>query len=172
MSDFNPYQPTSDVTSDPFAFQGGGAPLATRGERFAGAFIDGIIQMIIIVPLAVGMGFIVGTQMGDNFAAQAVAQVGGALIGVLGFLAVNGYLLASQGRTVGKLVMKTRIVDRNTNQILPFWPLIGKRYSWLWAAGLVPVVGNFLPLVDALMIFRESLACLHDDIANTKVIKE
>jgi len=36
--------------------------------------------------------------------------------------------------------------------------------------GLVPVVGRFISLVDAAMIFGAKRRCLHDIIAKTKVI--
>jgi hypothetical protein len=36
---------------------------------------------------------------------------------------------------------------------------------------LIPVAGNSIPMIDALMIFRENRHCLHDDFAGTKVIK-
>ena len=37
-------------------------------------------------------------------------------------------------------------------------------------AQLIPVVGMFIPFVDALLIFRSSNQCLHDQIADTIVI--
>jgi hypothetical protein len=36
--------------------------------------------------------------------------------------------------------------------------------------GAIPFVGNFVGLVDALMIFGEDHRCLHDRIAGTRVI--
>ncbi len=171
MNDVNPYSPTAEVASDPFGYDASGQKLATRGERFLGALIDWIIQLILVLPLAIGLGIFVGMQMSESRAASLIAELAGGVMGVVIFLAVNGYLLATQGRTVGKMVMKTRIVDRNTNQIQPFWPLILKRYSWLWLLTLIPIVGGIIPLIDALMIFRANIACLHDDVANTKVIK-
>ncbi|MFK8113612.1 MAG: RDD family protein [Rubripirellula sp.] len=172
MSDVNPYQPSLETSHDPFAHVDGGKPLATRGDRFLGAFIDGIIQMVVIIPLAIVLGIGVAAMMGDGLATQITAQLVGGIAGIVVFFLLHGYLLSTQGRTIGKLVMKTRIVDRNTSELVPFWPLILKRYSWLWLVGFLPVINMIVPIFDSLMIFRESRACLHDDIAGTKVIKD
>lgn len=171
MNEFNPYRAASDVGSDPSFFDGEGFRLATRGERFLAAVIDFIIQMIFIFPLALGLGLYLALTTENQWTIQILSQLGGGLITVLVFLVLNGYLLASHGQTIGKLLLKTRIVDRDTNRILPFWPLILKRYSWLWISGVIPVVGMVVWLVDALLIFRDTRACLHDDVAGTKVIK-
>ena len=41
----------------------------------------------------------------------------------------------------------------------------------LLVIALIPVVGWLYGLVDALMIFRDSRKCLHDNIADTIVVK-
>lgn len=38
-------------------------------------------------------------------------------------------------------------------------------------AALVPIVGSIAVLIDSLCIFRSGRNTLHDDIADTKVIK-
>ena len=45
-----------------------------------------------------------------------------------------------------------------------------KRNVSMQVLAMIPIVGNFIALIDALMIFRASRKCLHDDIAGTKVI--
>lgn len=172
MSNFNPYQPSSELLVDALHYENSEARLATRTERFCGAFIDGLTQFLIIVPLVFGLAIATGFPSDDTLFASILSEVIGVIIGASSFLVVNGYLLASQGRTIGKLVMKTRIVDRDTDQIVPLWPLIGKRYVLFWAMSILPVIGNWVSIIDALMIFRGSRACLHDDLANTKVIKD
>lgn len=171
MSEFNPYQPTAASGIDPFEATAGTEVLAPRSERFVGALIDGLIQIALVVPLAFSAGLVIGAVFGDSGPVLVLSQVLGAVIGAAVFLAINGYLLATQGKTVGKLVVKTKIVDRETGGLVPFAPLILKRYLWLWGVGLIPILNIFVPLVNALMIFRENHACLHDDIAGTKVIK-
>ena len=40
----------------------------------------------------------------------------------------------------------------------------------MWILGQLPLVGGFIGLIDALLIFREEKNCLHDDLAGTRVI--
>ena len=171
--DYNPYAPTNEVSEDPFTTAHvGQPPLATRGERFAGAFVDGILNLIAIFAVVAALAFIGINIQADETLTQSVAST--VISGLLGFgvfLAIHGYLLATQGRTVGKLLVKTQIVDRETNQIQPFGPLLMKRYVWLWLVTMIPIFGGIVGLIDVLLIFRENRACLHDDVAGTKVIK-
>lgn len=165
-------EPTEGVSAPAAA-----ARLATRGERFAGALIDAVFQAALAVPLYFIIYFAAGWETlagaGDDagnatFASRLLLVV----LSVLLFLLIHGYLLASRGQTVGKLLIKTRIVDRESEQLVPFGSLIAKRYAWLWACWLIPFyVGEVVFLVDVLLIFRASRACLHDDVAHTKVIK-
>jgi uncharacterized RDD family membrane protein YckC len=56
------------------------------------------------------------------------------------------------------------------NRVPPFYQLITQRYLTQWVAGMVPVIGLFLRLVDVLAIFRPDRRCIHDHLAKTKVI--
>ncbi|MCU0707398.1 MAG: RDD family protein [Pirellula sp.] len=164
----NPYAPTmSPAIREDASLDG---ELATRSERFAGAFIDGIINLIASLPLAFGVGMIVGATMGDTVVSQLVAQVLGGMIGIGIFVAIQGYFLATRSQTIGKMAVKTKIVS-DSGQPLTFAELYFKRYLILQVASLVPFIGGFVGLADALAIFRANRKCLHDDIAGTKVIK-
>jgi uncharacterized RDD family membrane protein YckC len=137
--------------------------LATRLERFLGALIDNILAGTIFLMLTVGVATLIGTD--PIFLALFGAVARGGV-----FLALNGYLLSTRGQTIGKVVMKTRIVSLR-GELIPLPELITKRYLWLWAVSAIPLVGFIVTLVDALMIFRANNHCLHDDIAQTNVVK-
>ena len=98
----------ADVNESPYPTHESGLPLATRWQRFAGAFADGFIQMLVVIPAAFVLGIAVGTIMGDTPATAVVAQILGGLMGIGVFLAINGYFLATQGKTIGKMLVKTR----------------------------------------------------------------
>lgn len=85
------------------------------------------------------------------------------------FAAVNGVLLARRGQTVGKALLGLRIV-RPDGSAATLVRLLVVRYGVGYAVAVVPVaqVYNFL---DALLIFRASRRCLHDQIADTIVVK-
>lgn len=164
----NPYAPSqSPAMFDRDVSEG---ELATLSERFSGAFIDGIINLVTIVPLALGAGFLIGATMGDNAVAQLIAQVLGGILGIGGFLAIQGYFLATRSQTIGKIAMKTKIVS-DSGQPLSFGELYLKRYLIIQLIAILPYVGGLIAIVDTLLIFRSSRKCLHDDIAGTKVIK-
>lgn len=166
----NPYASPAFV-NDKFPL-GASGQLATRGNRFLGALIDGLI----ILPISFGAGLVLGIVMvaagieptGIGF--NIIAAVAGGVLGAGIFLAVHGYLLATRGQTVGKMIMKTQIVS-DSGELVPLGALILKRYVPLWIVASIPYVGGLICLGDALAIFRENRKCLHDEIAGTKVIQ-
>lgn len=148
--------------------------LASRLERFAGAFLDFIILVLIgtVIGAVFGVAIGISTMFGqaDQRQASWALHVLSLLAGPLCFLAINGHLLSTRGQTVGKYVVKTQIVS-NDGRLVPFGPLVLKRYLPFWILTSIPYVGWLFGLANSLAIFRENHKCLHDDIAGTKVIK-
>jgi uncharacterized RDD family membrane protein YckC len=165
MSENNPYAPPSAPVSDtPVAEE----ELAGRGTRLAAAIIDGVILGLIVWPIAMaGDSWERATQgevaMGDMF--QLL------LVSLLGYLVLHGYLLHKYGQTIGKRLLGIRIVSAYDGQLVSLGKVFGARYVPIQLASVIPVIGNVLPLVDVLFIFREDRRCLHDFIAGTKVVK-
>ena len=89
---------------------------------------------------------------------------------MIGFLAVNAYLLATRGQTVGKIVMKTRIVDYRSGNLVPIVPLFLKRYLLVWLLVQIPFFGGIFNFINTMSIFRAPKRCIHDEIAGTKVV--
>ena len=152
-----------------------GVELATRSARLVGAIIDGIV-MIPLFTLAFFLAFNPGatgliSDVDNGIAAELVSSLIGLVGGLLWYLMVNGYLLATRGQTVGKLAAGTRIVDVETNELVPLWPLFFKRVFAVEVIVAIPAIGGLFGLVDVLMIFRENRRCLHDNFAGTHVIK-
>ena len=48
---------------------------------------------------------------------------------------------------------------------------VGAAQFFGWAVTMVPFIGGVYALVDCLLIFRASHKCLHDNIADTIVVK-
>jgi uncharacterized RDD family membrane protein YckC len=101
------------------------------------------------------------------------------LLSIVIMLALNGYLLAKRGQTIGKLVTKIQIVDYTTGELLPFVRVYVLRYLWMLPLAvlclLVPgVVDDYLlgiiSIANILFIFRADRRCLHDLIAGSKVV--
>ena len=90
-------------------------------------------------------------------------------IGLVAFLILHGYLLYTRGQTIGKVVVKTKIVDLDGN--LPnFGNIFVLRYLILVLVAQIPVIGNIIAIVNALFIFGRERRCLHDYIAGTRVV--
>lgn len=163
----NPYSsPMSQ--SAPMGGSGAGQ-LATLLERFLGALIDGIVVMLVAGPVIGILLFLQVLSLGSMIG-LIVYSVVASLIGGVVFCAINWFLLNKNGQTVGKMVMKTKIVSASTGAQLPAADVIIKRYVPIWAAGVVPYLGGLAVLVDAVMIFRENRHRFVDDLAQTKVI--
>ena len=145
--------------------------LAGRGARLGAAIIDGIIMLVIVLPVMYMGGYM---QMAMA-AAQSGQKVGfgvtlmWAVIGFVIFAVVQGFPLNATGQTWGKKVIKIKIVDLDGNKP-PLGRLLGLRYLPIQIVSNVPFIGPVLALVDVLLIFRNDRRCGHDLIAGTRVV--
>jgi len=85
-------------------------------------------------------------------------------------LAVNGYLLAQHGQSVGKRLCGIRIV-RLDGSVPTLWDSFVKRHLAFLCLRQIPFAGYPLYLIEILFIFRENRRCLHDEFADTLVVK-
>lgn len=146
--------------------------LAGRGTRLMAALLDGVIAA------AAGWGFGMLPVFRELSQAQVKAAEQGLwtwnpsalLIGVPLFLLIQGWPLVTRGQTIGKLLFKLRIVRTDGSKVDPL-RLLGLRYGVGALTGVVSGVSMIYGLIDGLLIFRESRQCLHDTLADTKVIK-
>jgi uncharacterized RDD family membrane protein YckC len=141
--------------------------LADRGMRLLAAFIDGILMMVVIVPVMFATG--VFTRMMAGEASNIGFSLGIGLFSIGVFLAIQGYPLYNSGQTWAKKWLKMKIVDMDGKKP-EFFKLIGLRYLTVQAIGLVPFVGGLFSLVDACFIFGDSRRCIHDLMAGTQVV--
>ncbi len=140
--------------------------LASRWSRLVSSFIDGFILSMILFPLLYLL------VSGNLEAAQHLNPIQKLIIAVAGwvvFLAINGYLLAKRGQTVGKMVMKIRIVDLEGN-IPSLIKILLLRYFAVGLISQLPVIGSLFSLINLLIIFGPERRCLHDYIAGTRVV--
>ena len=166
MSEDNPYAPPISDLTGVVDFMGD-TELAGRWTRFVASFVDGIIGLCYAIPILYMLGtfsYIVAKQQPPH-----LLTIAGAVLGFIGFLLVHGYLLKTNGQTVGKKLTGIRIVDLDGN--LPdFAKVILLRYLPMSLVAMIPVLGGCLSLVDVLFIFRQDRRCIHDLLAGTKVV--
>lgn len=163
----NPYMPpTSELTH----IDDGGKPvLASLEKRLFAAIIDTlIIVMVTVVPLIVFFG---GWQTYALKISQAgfLFTAGLSVVSFIIYLLIHGRLLAVNGQTVEKKLLKIKIV-RSDGTAADFQRIVVFRLLPVYLVQLVPVIGGFIGLLDVLFIFRSSRQCIHDQIADTIVI--
>lgn len=141
--------------------------LARRWKRFIALLIDGVILLVINLPIMYGTGIL--RQGYKMTLGQHAAYF---VVGLLIYLAVNGYLLVKQGQTVGKKLVGVRIVDSSSERLVSFGRVFGIRYFLPALIIQIPIVGTLFSLVDSLFIFRKDKRCIHDLMAGTKVVDE
>jgi uncharacterized RDD family membrane protein YckC len=173
---YRPYE------SDEMAAEEPASELASPWVRLVAWIIDGLIYFAVIV-VAVFIGIaIAGVGISDladfdpGFFFGALAVV--VILTLLAFLVifiVQIVLLVTRGQTIGKIIMKIRIVDAVTGQHPGWARLILLRtivnsviISFL---NILPGAGGAYFLVDSLFIFREDHRTIHDLIAGTRVDK-
>ena len=143
---------------------------AGAGSASSPPFIDGLIQGGVYWLLAVTVLEAVVPNPASGSGAGFGSMLSSMIISIVLFLLIQGYLLATTGQTIGKKLIGLRIV-RSNGERPDVGHVIGLRYMLIWVIAAVPVVGWIFALVDALMIFRDSRKCLHDNIADTIVVK-
>lgn len=140
--------------------------LASRSSRFGARFLDGIISLLITGPI------MFATEYFQRIAAQqvTVAEIAvWASGGLVLYVLLHGYFLATRGQSLGKMAVGIRIVDRDTRQIPSFTKLFFVRELPMSLISLVPAIGGLLSLVNLAFIFGRERRCIHDRIANTIV---
>ena len=86
------------------------------------------------------------------------------------YMLINGSLLVMRGQTVGKLILRIRIVNPSTKKVPGFVDVVLKRYVAFMVLSLLPLI-SLVTIINPFMIFRETKKCWHDDFANTIVVK-
>lgn len=143
-----------------------GVVLGGRGQRLLAAIIDELLSFAAVFLARAVTPWDPFASTRDYFSLSFRDPA----IGFVLFLLLNGYLLATQGRTIGKRVIGLGIV-RSDGSPASFGRLVGLRYGVFSLLNVLPILGQLVGIVDSLCIFRASRRCLHDELADTVVIK-
>ena len=141
--------------------------LASRWLRFWAVFIDVLIAVAIVIPIYLYTDYfqkIFETETADT--AELIAVT---VYGWLVFLLLNGYLLHKKGQTIGKNIMEIAIVDMDGKQ-LGLFDIMIKRILPMNIFVYIPVIGQFIALLNYLFALRKNRRCLHDLIAGSQVV--
>jgi uncharacterized RDD family membrane protein YckC len=165
----NPYAPSAAPVADlPPA---GTLQPADRLARLVAVIIDALILDAALVPVFVGSGVDAARspdpahpQPGAGLAIGLIV----AFLAVIAWAAITIYLVNRNGQTIAKKALGMKVVRTDGS------PASLGRIFWLrnvvgtFLLGIIPLYG----LVDALMILGDSRRCLHDQVADTIVVKD
>lgn len=155
---YNPYAAPASTVDD-FFDDDDDAILASRGSRLSAAMLDGLAWGLIFVPF--GAATVLTEVMVPLFIIAGVAA--------LGLIGLNLTWLHRYGQTVGKRALKIRIV-RFDGADADLARLIFLRSMLPGMIGAIPFVGGFFSIINILFIFRSDQRCIHDLLADTKVV--
>jgi uncharacterized RDD family membrane protein YckC len=141
--------------------------LAGRGVRLVAVIIDGLLSGLVFWVIALLTPFNIFDPAQQSLMRVFVQNI---LAGFAIFLILHGWLLHTRGQTIAKALFKIKVV-RSDGSKASLLRLAGLRYFATSLLALVPLIGWLYALVDALMIFRDSRKCLHDNIADTIVVR-
>jgi uncharacterized RDD family membrane protein YckC len=142
----------------------GEAPLAGRGARLAAQVVDLFVSLVVLVPA--GLAFAWEQDRADVPVLGILLLV----IGLLGLLGIQLFLLTTCGQTVGKRTIGVRIAMLEDQRNPGFVNAVLLRAFVPGLISMVPFLGTLFSLVDVLFIFREDRRCIHDLIAGTQVV--
>ena len=148
-----------------------GRALATPVSRLAAVLLDGLISMPLVISLVVGIGLVSGRDGRNETVGIGIALIG---LSIMLSLALGIYqlvIISRDGQSIGKRIMKIRIVKYEDNSNPGFVHAVLLRAFVNGLIGGIPLVGPFYALADPLFIFGEERRCLHDLIASTKVVE-
>ena len=143
--------------------------LASRWSRIGAALIDSIILSVIILPLVYFTGGFDGLSQDPPTQAPMTYQILMAILGFGLYCAVNWKFLSESGQTVGKKLLKIKVVYTDSSKAT-VQDLVFKRYGFMLIISYILWVGALFSLGNVLMVFGKQKRALHDRIANTKVI--
>jgi hypothetical protein len=164
-----------------------GPELAGRGTRTLGALINAAFYFLCTMP---GSMMISRKLLEQNpELARGVippldeldlsAVIGGVVwvwVGLLTGIFLQAVLLAVRGQNLGKMLVKVRVVRADNGRPAGF--LHGAILRFIFPVTVMimlnvftAVLGFVFLLVDFCFIFRDDQRCLHDLIANTKVVR-
>jgi uncharacterized RDD family membrane protein YckC len=128
---------------------------ASRLDRFAAKFVD--FALLFLIPLT-GWGI-------DSLSVEHGKYEFFWIGAIIAFLTAQVVLLSISGQTIGKKIMKIRIVLRNDLGE-------GGFVTTVLARGFINLLAItiIVPIIDHLFIFGKTRRCLHDRIADTIVI--
>ena len=147
----NPYRPPSEEADEGVVDVADSVDYvsASKGQRFVNLVVDYIAFM--------ALAFVLGVVMELTGTSHVLTGIGDNLFGIVLMLAYYLFFEATFGRTPGKLVTGTKVVDENGGPAR-FWQILGR------------TVARFAPF-EPLSFFGSRATGWHDRWSHTCVVR-
>ena len=157
------------------------ADAASRWLRLPAAIIDGFLKTLCYLPITIPLVRLVVSEAtsGEGRTFGEIRQLTGEVVNahlaqalpLLGLLMLAQLcLLAWRGQSIGKLVLRLRIVRKDDGGHPGVFRAFFLRGTVPFMIEQIPFAGFLFWVVDSCFIFRPDRRCLHDLIAGTKVV--
>ena len=142
--------------------------LASRSSRLGAVLIDAFLVSVSATLVYTLAGIYFDWQLSPS-EAFALGEIEGTITLFGTYALLNGYFLVKRGQTLGKMLLRIRIVDAESKEIVSFWRVFVLRwFVWILIA-LIPIL-SVVTLLDPFFIFKKQRRCLHDYLARTIVV--
>jgi len=136
--------------------------LASLGRRFLGYLIDSFLHLAIFV-----LARKILSSKGMPLIVSGIPLP--IVISFIIVLAVQWHFLVKNGQSIGKMVMRTKILTMD-NRKPSVVAVIGIRCVFSSLFRFIPLIRIWVMIADYVTIFSENRRCLHDYLAGTKVV--
>jgi len=141
--------------------------LASIGRRFAALWVDSILVMVVVFPVAFALGLGMAGVAG-NAQAESAAMGGLMLIITIGAAALvtvyEGLMLSARGQTLGKMAVGIKVVTPEGRDI-------GGGQAW-GRAIVRQVFFSYFALINYLpALFTKQKVAIHDLACKTRVVR-
>lgn len=167
----NPYMPSAVLGASPYLAAAQGQRLAGAGGRLGAVMLNQLISFAAMLPG--GIALVTGLDSNGNISDLTGLQMAGIALSaalVLGLVIMQLTLYLKNGQTLGKKFMGIKVVKFTDGSNPGFGGLVAMREIVPAIISMVPLLGTIFYIVDICFIFREDQRCIHDLIANTKVV--
>lgn len=170
MHEQNPYQAPAAFVED--VYVGEALVPADRGTRLGAAILDALIGGAVVgIVAAIAIPALIGSRRSSGeewpLLLGMIALLG---VGILVPFIWNLVWLSRYGQTIGKRLLKIRIVRMDGTQA-GLGRIFALRMLVPGVIGAIPILGPLFALVNVCFIFREDRRCIHDLLADTRVVK-
>lgn len=163
----NPFDPAPHAPVAPAPEAQTGLRDAPVGARVSGALFDSCaLALLLVVPVFTAYGLTKGLdpELGETLTGLSI------LAGFGMYLALQSFLISTQGQSIGKVMAQTRIVRSDGSPVGFFHGVLLRSWAWTVICQL-PLIGIFANLGDLISLFAADRRTLHDRIADTKVVQ-